>query len=84
MEELTSIGLNLDFLFSRRQNKRFETKEKTQCQPEYPTLVDFVEYLEISESDMSEHLRGWSLSKFMEEWQALLLREPPAACIQRA
>jgi microcystin degradation protein MlrC len=24
-EELTSIGLNLDFLFSRRQNKRLET-----------------------------------------------------------
>jgi hypothetical protein len=40
MEVLTSIGLNLNFLFSRRQNKRLETKEKPQCQLEYPTLVD--------------------------------------------
>jgi hypothetical protein len=58
MEELTSIGLNLDFLFSRRQNKRLETERKTQCQLEYPMLVDFVKDLQARERDKCEHLRG--------------------------
>jgi hypothetical protein len=57
-EELTSIGLNLDFLFSRRQNKRLETERKTQCQLEYPMLVDFVKDLQARERDKCEHLRG--------------------------